>query len=141
MPYSLEEVKSLIAAVSASGVSEFELESEGFRLKLRKPELAMPRPVADGATLSVPSTPPPGAPKVVIPSPMVGTFYRASAPDAPPFVDVGDRVKPGQVVCIIEAMKLMNEIESEVSGRVARILIENGASAEYGQPLFEIEPD
>jgi acetyl-CoA carboxylase biotin carboxyl carrier protein len=70
---------------------------------------------------------------------MVGTFYRAPAPEAPPFVEVGDHVRPGQVLCILEAMKLMNELESEVSGVVRKILVENGQPVEYGQVLFEIE--
>lgn len=83
------------------------------------------------------------APKVrtaTINAPMVGTFYRAPAPEAPPFAEVGDMVKPGQTVCIIEAMKLMNELESETSGRVLRFLVENGDPVEYGQPLVELEP-
>ena len=71
---------------------------------------------------------------------MVGTFYRAPAPDAPPFVEVGQTLETGQVVCIIEAMKLMNEIKAEVSGRVVDILVENGAPVEFGQPLFAVEP-
>ena len=76
-----------------------------------------------------------------IPSPMVGTFYRAPAPGEPPFVEVGDRVRSGQTVCIIEAMKLMNEIEAEVSGQVMEILVQNGEPVEYGQPLMRINPD
>lgn len=76
-----------------------------------------------------------------IPSPMVGTFYRAPAPGEPPFVEVGDRIRSGQTVCIIEAMKLMNEIEAEVSGQVMEILVQNGEPVEYGQPLMRINPD
>ena len=75
-----------------------------------------------------------------IKSPMVGTFYRAPAPDAPPFAEVGQDLDVGQVVCIIEAMKLMNEIKSEVAGRIAEVLLENGAPIEFGQPLFVVEP-
>lgn len=78
---------------------------------------------------------------VEIPSPMVGTFYRAPGPNEAPFVEVGDRVKAGQTVCIIEAMKLMNEIEAEVSGQVVEILLQNGEPVEYGQPLMRINPD
>jgi acetyl-CoA carboxylase biotin carboxyl carrier protein len=78
---------------------------------------------------------------VEVASPMVGTFYRASAPGESPFVEVGDRIKSGQAVCIIEAMKLMNEIEAEVSGQVMEILVENGEAVEYGQPLMRINPD
>lgn len=77
---------------------------------------------------------------VAVCSPMVGTFYRAPAPDAPPYVEVGDAVKPGTVVCIVEAMKLMNEIESEISGKIAEILVENESPVEFGQELFLIEP-
>lgn len=78
---------------------------------------------------------------VEVPSPMVGTFYRASAPGETPFVEVGDRIRSGQTVCIIEAMKLMNEIEAEVSGQVMEILVQNGEPVEYGQPLMRINPD
>ncbi len=77
---------------------------------------------------------------VPIVSPMVGTFYRAPAPDAPPFVEVGSRVRPGTVVCIVEAMKLMNEIESEVSGTIVEVLVENGQPVEFNQPLFMVKP-
>ncbi len=95
------------------------------------------------ATPSVP-TPPPLSPEskwVEITSPMVGTFYRSPAPDEPPFVAIGDRISTGQSVCIIEAMKLMNEIEAEFSGQVMEILIQNGSPVEYGQPLIKIKPD
>jgi acetyl-CoA carboxylase biotin carboxyl carrier protein len=77
---------------------------------------------------------------VVIESPMVGTFYRASSPTAEPYVREGDTIKQGQIVCIIEAMKLMNEIEAKASGRIAKVLVENGQPVEYGQPLFLIDP-
>lgn len=92
------------------------------------------------------STPPPTLPQadqkwISINSPMVGTFYRSPAPDEPPFVDVGDRIRLGQTVCIIEAMKLMNEIEAEVSGQVMEILVQNGQPVEYGQILMRINPD
>ncbi|ARV61724.1 acetyl-CoA carboxylase, biotin carboxyl carrier protein [Nostocales cyanobacterium HT-58-2] len=98
----------------------------------------------DGTTVGVQS---PSVPSVIeqkfveIPSPMVGTFYRAPGPGEAPFVEAGDRVKSGQTVCIIEAMKLMNEIESEVSGQVVEILVQNGEPVEYGQPLMRINPD
>jgi acetyl-CoA carboxylase biotin carboxyl carrier protein len=83
---------------------------------------------------------PPKKNTVYIRSPMVGTFYRAPAPDKPPYVQVGDIIQKGQVVCIIEAMKLFNEIQSEVSGKIVRILVENAQPVEYDQPLFEVEP-
>jgi acetyl-CoA carboxylase biotin carboxyl carrier protein len=100
------------------------------------PRVAAPAPAA------APAAPAPAAEKPghQVTSPFVGTFYRTPAPDQPPFVDVGSVVKKGQVLCIIEAMKLMNEIESEVSGRVAEILVENGRPVEFGQALFRIEP-
>ena len=98
-------------------------------------------PTGSSATRPI-AVPPPAEPKwVEVISPMVGTFYRAPGPDEPPFVQVGDRVRIGQTVCIIEAMKLMNEIEAEVSGSVVEILIQNGEPLEYGQPLMRINPD
>ncbi|AFZ27402.1 biotin carboxyl carrier protein [Cylindrospermum stagnale PCC 7417] len=106
--------------------------------------LATPLPEAatgrafDNAVLSVNT---PSARLVDVPSPMVGTFYRAPAPGEAAFVEVGDRVRSGQTVCIIEAMKLMNEIEAEVSGQVMEILLQNGEPVEYGQPLMRINPD
>ena len=101
---------------------------------------------ADTAAINSTAVPLAGAPSleqkfVEIPSPMVGTFYRAPAPSEPAFVEVGDRVRSGQTVCIIEAMKLMNEIEAEVSGQVMEILVQNGEPVEYGQPLMRINPD
>ena len=98
----------------------------------------MPHPVTP-ATPSAKSSEETGR-RIGIKSPMVGTFYRTPAPDAPPFVEVGQDVDVGQVVCIIEAMKLMNEIKSEVAGRLIEILVENGDAVEFGQPLFAIEP-
>jgi acetyl-CoA carboxylase biotin carboxyl carrier protein len=90
---------------------------------------------------TTPPTPPPGDRKLLeITSPMVGTFYRAPAPDEPPFVDTGDRIRSGQTVCIIEAMKLMNELESEVAGEIVEILVQNGQPVEYGQVLMRVNP-
>jgi acetyl-CoA carboxylase biotin carboxyl carrier protein len=106
------------AQVPARGVSQ-------------EPEPAPPAPLAE---------PPKEKPGTVVTSPFVGTFYRTPAPDQPPFVEVGATVRKGQVLCIIEAMKLMNEIESEVAGAVAEILVQNGQPVEFGQPLFRIEP-
>jgi oxaloacetate decarboxylase alpha subunit len=151
----LKELKELLEIISERDISEFELEEEGIKLKIKKgaaaklsvsdnnhqvsppavatPE-AFPAPVAVAA--SVEAEPDPGL--VVVRSPMVGTFYRAPEPNAPPFVNVGDRVKLGQVLCIIEAMKLMNEIESETTGDIVRILAENGQPVQYGDELFHI---
>jgi acetyl-CoA carboxylase biotin carboxyl carrier protein len=98
-------------------------------------------PVAGGVPSSATVSPVMEQRLVDIPSPMVGTFYRASAPGEAPFVEVGDRVRSGQTVCIIEAMKLMNEIEAEVSGQVMEVLLQNGEPVEYGQPLMRINPD
>ncbi len=104
-----------------------------------------PAPATHAAPAAAPAAAAPAAaapakPGQVVTSPFVGTFYRTPAPDQPPFVEVGSTVKKGQVLCIVEAMKLMNEIESEVAGKVAEILVENGQPVEFGQPLFRVEP-
>ncbi len=154
----LSDVEKLIKLVEESNIAELEVQFNR-RQKIRVSKVAgqpvTPAiPVTPVTYLSgVPASSTPAAAEetketkpsrpsniVAIKSPMVGTFYRASAPDAPPYVEVGDTVKPGTVVCIVEAMKLMNEIESEVSGRVAEILVENETPVEYGQELFLIEP-
>jgi acetyl-CoA carboxylase biotin carboxyl carrier protein len=144
------EIRQLADLLREYGLSEVEVEREGVRVRLRReiqaaPESlppAGPRVVAAPAGLPVADVAP-GAGEahlLTVEAPMVGTFYRAPSPDAQPFVRDGDRVKKGQVVCIIEAMKLMNEIESKVAGRVAKILVENAQPVEYGQPLFLLEP-
>jgi acetyl-CoA carboxylase biotin carboxyl carrier protein len=163
----LKEVKELIELVSEKGFAEFEIEHAGFRLHISRfkeqpgahtapPPVIPPAPqavVSATAPVSVPATPPsaPSAPAAslappppdaqlqVIKSPIVGTFYRAASPTAESFVRVGDQVEPDTVVCIIEAMKLMNEIQAEVRGEIVKILVENGQPVEYGQPLFEIK--
>ena len=132
-------------------LSVFEIEKEGFRLKLEKgpsaqAAAAMPS-VAAGPPKAVPATPetPPAAPQTIesvplkeIVSPMVGTFYRSASPDVPPFVDVGKSVTEDTVVCIIEAMKVMNEIKAETSGIIAEVMAENGKPVQFGQVLFKI---
>jgi acetyl-CoA carboxylase biotin carboxyl carrier protein len=145
------EIRRLAELLRDYGLSEVEVEREGVRVRLRRE----PAPMA--AAHAFPSAPAPASPAVAttpataaagtseahlltIEAPMVGTFYRAPSPDAQPFVRDGDRVKKGQVVCIIEAMKLMNEIESKVAGRVVKVLVENTQPVEYGQPLFLLEP-
>ncbi|UCE19981.1 MAG: acetyl-CoA carboxylase biotin carboxyl carrier protein [Gemmatimonadota bacterium] len=145
-----KEIKKLIKIVEESDISELEISRWGKRVRIRKgvipasserpsephsPNSAQPE--TQFALKTEPSTTEPGALHIV--SPMVGTFYRAPAPDATPFVEVNDIVKPGQTVCIVEAMKLMNEIESEIEGRIVKILIENGQPVEYNQPLFLLE--
>jgi acetyl-CoA carboxylase biotin carboxyl carrier protein len=149
---TLREIKALLDLVRAYGLTELEVEREGSRLKVRRgAEPAGPAgPAAPaGASAAVAVTTPAAAPESPVPgarpgvlaieAPMVGTFYRAPAPEAAPFVREGDVVKKGQVVCIIEAMKLMNEIESKVSGRVAKVLVENAQPVEFGQPLFLVD--
>jgi acetyl-CoA carboxylase biotin carboxyl carrier protein len=150
----LRKLKTLIDLVSESGISELEVtEGEG-KVRIVKnapPVYVQSSPFAQPMTASVPApggfvpeqTPAaaPAAPVVqghVVTSPMVGTFYRSPSPGAEPFVQVGDSVKEGQTLCIIEAMKLLNEIESDKTGVVKEILIENGQAVEYGQPLFVI---
>ncbi|MGI6038322.1 MAG: acetyl-CoA carboxylase biotin carboxyl carrier protein [Limnochordia bacterium] len=138
----LEDIKGLMAAMDHSQIAELELEMEGFQLKLKKATGEVVQPVA-------PLPKEPAAPPVqeevidenlvIITAPMVGTFYRAPAPDAPPYVKVGDRIQRGQPLCIIEAMKLMNEIESDVSGIIKEILVDNAQPVEFGQPLFTVE--
>ena len=145
------EIRRLADLLRDYGLSEIEVEREGVRIRLRRE----PAPVT--AAPAGPAVRAPGPPAAPVPAasagrdadeahlltveaPMVGTFYRAPSPDAQPFVRDGDRVKKGQVVCIIEAMKLMNEIESKVAGRVVKVLVENTQSVEYGQPLFLLEP-
>lgn len=151
----LSDVEKLIKMVEESNIAEVEVQfNRGQKIRVSKVAGQPVTPVTPATYLSgVPASSTPAAAEevkgarparaanlVAITSPMVGTFYRAPAPDAPPYVEVGDTLKPGTVVCIVEAMKLMNEIESEVSGRVAEILVENETPVEYGQELFLIEP-
>jgi len=159
-----KEIKDLVRFVARADIDEFELETESFRLRVtrRSPQPAPPAV----APVAMPPAPPAPAPAAAPPgpaaepparedggaggaaaglyeqkSPIVGTFYRAPSPGAPPFVEVGQHVSAGQVLCIIEAMKLMNEIESEISGTIVEILPENAQPVEYGEVLFRIRPD
>jgi acetyl-CoA carboxylase biotin carboxyl carrier protein len=146
------ELRRLADLLREYGLTEVELEQEGLRVRLRRDASPAPPPAAGppspagqaaaGGQLTAPGPAAPAAEAHLLPieAPMVGTFYRAPSPDAPPYVREGDRVKKGQVVCIIEAMKLMNEVESKVAGRVVKILVENAQPVEYGQPLFLLEP-
>jgi acetyl-CoA carboxylase biotin carboxyl carrier protein len=145
------EIRRLADLLREYGLSEVEVEREGVRVRLRRelqapppeaPVAGGPRPVAAHAGAPVADVAPAAgeAHHLTVEAPMVGTFYRAPSPDAQPFVREGDRVKKGQVVCIIEAMKLMNEIESKVAGRVVKVLVENAQPVEYGQLLFLVEP-
>jgi acetyl-CoA carboxylase biotin carboxyl carrier protein len=140
-------IEEMLQLMEERGLSELEIEQQGLRVRLKKAgsspaavEHITPAPVAGPAAAPAPGPAPAALPKAQIKSPMVGTFYRAPSPDAPPFVEAGQEIEAGQVVCIIEAMKLMNEIKSEVAGRVAEILVQNGDPVEFGQPLFSMEP-
>jgi oxaloacetate decarboxylase alpha subunit len=154
---NLKEIKELIEMLKDTDISELEIERSGVKVRLRKggdvTYHAMPRMEYPPAAIVAPAiteipVPVAAVEKAVEPvktnqvkvtSPIVGTYYRSSSPDKPAYVEVGDVVKKGQVLCIIEAMKLMNEIESEVAGKIVQILVENGAPVEYGQPLYVIE--
>ncbi|WP_218079289.1 acetyl-CoA carboxylase biotin carboxyl carrier protein [Anthocerotibacter panamensis] len=143
MNFDLAEVRELITLLNKTDITELELEGEGYRLILRK---SAPVVAAAVAAPMVPATKTPATqgtqPTLLeVKAPMVGTFYRATAPESPPFVDLNDRVRVGQTVCIIEAMKLMNNIEAEVSGRVVEVLVENGQPVEFGQVLMRLEPE
>ena len=159
---NMEELRELIGLLRENGLAELELENEGFRVRLRRESepashAAAPPPApAPAPAASAPA--PPTAPAHpgthlgtqattaasqdqdlhIIPSPIVGTFYRSPSPTADPFVKIGSNVGPESVVCIIEAMKLMNEIQAEATGEVVKIYVENGQPVEYGQPLFGI---
>lgn len=149
---NLKEIREIIDLIIRTDVSEIEIEKSGIRVRVRRPDRigAAPPPahgaemVVSAAAVPIPAQTAAGEAKrdegVLICAPIVGTFYRSPAPEAKPYVEVGDVVKKGQVLGLIEAMKLMNEIESEADGRVAEILAENAKPVEYGTPLFRIEP-
>ena len=163
---NMDELRELITLMRDNGLAELELEREDFRVRLRRDSAGaashpVPAPVVAPSPLpaSVPAPAPAPAPATaphpgaqattaasqdqdlqLIPSPIVGTFYRSPSPNADPFVKIGSNVEPETVVCIIEAMKLMNEIQAEASGEVVKIYVENGQPVEYGQPLFGIKP-
>jgi acetyl-CoA carboxylase biotin carboxyl carrier protein len=155
----LDELRQLVEIIDSRGFTEFEIEREGLHLRLRRelapqiiqavapPVRAMESesaaPAATGATASAETESKPAAAAEpaghIITSPIVGTFYRASSPGAEAFVNIGSSVTPDVIVCIIEAMKLMNEIQAETSGTIVNIFVENGQPVEYGQPLFEVK--
>jgi acetyl-CoA carboxylase biotin carboxyl carrier protein len=145
MQLTLSQLESLLRTLDAGGASEFEYEDDKLRLKIAFPRGAAVPAVPARAPVSSPiaavEAKPAAAPAedlVAITSPFVGTFYRAASPESANFVEVGSSVKKGQTLCIVEAMKLMNEIEAELAGTIAEILVENGKSVEYGQKLFMI---
>ncbi len=143
----LEQIEALADLLNAKGLTEIEYERRGLRIRVARGGAA----AAGDAPVALPATLPEqlaasggeaaaaGDEAQAIVSPMVGTFYVASSPESPPFVEIGDRVRKGQTVCIIEAMKLMNEIESEYDGVVAERMVDNAQGVEFGQPLFRIE--
>lgn len=153
-----EEIKDLIKLVSKLGLGKVEIEKDGFKINIKGPNLVSPGvymapPVAAPVPTSVPtpapasptaeataSTPSESASTITIKSSMIGTFYRSSSPDKPPFAEVGTEIKKGDKICIIEAMKLFNEIESEVSGRIVKVLVDDATPVEFDQPLFLVEP-
>ena len=145
----IKEIKAVNDLMKKHDLSVFEIEKDGFRLKLQRgasgPQATIAAPVVAVPTKAVPGGEPPPAAKPIesvsmkeIVSPMVGTFYRAASPDAPPFVEVGKPVTEETVVCIIEAMKVMNEIKAETSGVIAEVLVENGKPVQFGQALFRV---
>ena len=136
--------RDVVELAAHHDLAELEVEEGGLRVRVVRTR-AQPAAPGAGAPLAASSESraagePEASPLVTVEAPMVGTFYRASGPDAAAFVNEGDLVKEGQVLCIIEAMKLMNEIEAKMAGRVERILVENGQPVEYGQPLFLVDP-
>ncbi len=152
----IKQIQELIKFVSRSGVNEVAIEQENFKITIKTNQTptvvtatvpapaatalpAAPAPQPVSATETKPATEDVSK-YIMIKSPMIGTFYRSSSPDKASFVNVGDEVSTGKVVCIIEAMKLFNEIESEVSGRIVKVLVENASPVEYDQPLFLVEP-
>jgi len=140
----LDEVRELIDLALARGLSELEVSRGETRIRIRREVTHAAAPVAPPPSSVAPSPPEQAerteAHLVTVEAPMVGTFYRAPSPTADAYVREGDVIKEGQVLCIIEAMKLMNEIESKAAGRISKILVENGQPVEYGQPLCLIEP-
>lgn len=152
-----KEIRDLIDFISASGLEEVNIETEEFKLNVKRSlsqaaQMAAPAPAVAATPAPAPPAQTPGeAPKkeeapsgdahlIEVKSPMIGTFYRTANPDADPFVKVGDTIKQGDPLCIIEAMKLFNEIESEVSGKIVKVLVENAQPVEYDQPLFLVDP-
>jgi acetyl-CoA carboxylase biotin carboxyl carrier protein len=158
---TLKEIEELIGFVAKANISEVELETKDIKLVIKtskgitshKVESPIQMPVvvaaapvaAPAAPIAKPATPAnpvasDDAKYVTVKSPMIGTFYRSSSPDKPPFVNVGDKIEKGKVICIIEAMKLFNEIEAEVSGTIVKVLINDASPIEYDQPLFLVDP-
>lgn len=156
---NITQIQDLIKFVAKSGVSEVEIEQKDFKITIKtaasKKEvqvIAAPPAYAPAPMPAAPAAPAPASPAapaaapaaeskyITIKAPMIGTFYRSSGPGKPLFVNVGDEIKPGKAICIIEAMKLFNEIESEVSGKIVKVLVDDAKPVEYDQPLFLVDP-
>lgn len=160
---NIKEIQDLIKFVAKSGVNEVEIEQKDFKIVIKADDRSsheqqqiyvqaapqMAAPVPQIAAPSAPATPAPATPAaapavdsnlITVKSPMIGTFYRSSGPDKDPFVNVGDSIAKGDTVCIIEAMKLFNEIEAEVTGKIVKVLVDDSTPVEYDQPLFLVDP-
>jgi acetyl-CoA carboxylase biotin carboxyl carrier protein len=155
-----KQIQELIKMINKSNIGELTVEQKDFRITIKQKEENITQVVAAPVPMAVAQQPltvaqtaqsqstekakpveAPAANLITIKSPMIGTFYRSSSPDRPVFVEPGDEVTPGKVVCIIEAMKLFNEIESEVKGKIVKVLVEDASPVEYDQPLFLVEPN
>lgn len=145
---NLEELKEIIGVLDGTDITELQIEKDGIKIKIKRDRFAghfetkrefIKEPSLVAGFMQSDDVSIPKKDTFTVTSPIVGTFFRASSPDAEPFVEIGSRVRKGQVLCIIEAMKLMNEIESEVDGTVVRILVDNNQPVEYGEPLFIID--
>jgi acetyl-CoA carboxylase biotin carboxyl carrier protein len=162
-PMKAKELQDLIDFIAKSGLNKVNIETEEFKLNITRDAGQKISYVSAPAATHAPVAAPAGAPALAAPqaspapataptpaaeggnyqpikAPMIGTFYRSSSPESPAFVNVGDEIKKGQVICIIEAMKLFNEIEAEVSGRIVKVMVDNASPVEYDQPLFMIDP-
>lgn len=154
----VKEIKDIIEFLSNTGLEEVDIETKDLKVRVRRscdqPIATLPPPLMTQVPTAVQPSPPIDKPEstpsdkitepktetIFIKSPMIGTFYRSSNPENPAFVSIGDEIKKGDTVCIIEAMKLFNEIESEVNGKVVRVMVDNATPVEFDQPLFEIDP-
>ncbi|MFH1578085.1 MAG: acetyl-CoA carboxylase biotin carboxyl carrier protein [Candidatus Omnitrophota bacterium] len=147
---NIKEIKEMINLMNENNLMELEIEKEGMRIKLRKTGIDTAggaNPIITGKQTTqgmqadfLPEEHPAATKTIEIKAPMVGTFYRAANPESPPYLETSQTVEVGQVICIIEAMKLMNEIKSEIRGKVTEILVDNAEPVEFGQPLFLVEP-
>jgi len=156
---NLNEIQDLIKFVSKSGVSEVEIEKKDFKIIIKSESkkaaeqpiivqatapaalpVAAPAPAPVAAPVATPAAPAEDTSLITIKSPMIGTFYRSAGPDKAPFVNVGDSITQGNTICIIEAMKLFNEIEAEISGKIVKVLVDDASPVEYDQPLFLVQP-